>query len=84
MPEELEGWQVQVRMMDIGYRSNVIGTFLDSNWGPFYLDSFLEEILACGRRLGGLASSGSDDGYRSNIFFFGVDTFLGLFLFEIF
>ena len=54
-----------------GYRSNVIvlvlilfvlfiilGLFFYSLWGPFYLDLFLEEILACVRRIGGLASSG--------------------------
>ena len=36
--------------------------------GTFSFRFFIEEIPACGRRLGGLASSGSDDGYRSSPF----------------
>ena len=37
-----------------------IGTLFCTHWASFYLD-FFEEIPSCGRRLGGLASSGADD-----------------------
>ena len=66
--QDWEGWQVQGRRMDIGYilfvgseifcfvfDVGILG-YLDSLWGPFYLDFFIEDIPAYGRIIGGLAT----------------------------